>query len=211
MSRLSARPGESEWHDPWTEIVLQGGTRPLRLLVSGWAAHVRALADGRRQIVRILIPGDLCGASRYSSASTRLVTMALTRAHTVGQDDVAGAPGAGRLSALRAEADAREHAGLVDQVVRLGRMSAYERTAHLLLELFDRQSRAGLTQGVSMPLPISQETLADALGLSIVHTNRVLQQLRREGLIVLRAGRVTFPNKEALRNLCGYVAVADDD
>ena len=103
-----------------------------------------------------------------------------------------------------AEAEAQEYAGLVDHIVRLGRMSAYERTAHLLLELFQRQRRAGLAQADSMPLPINQEMLADALGLSIVHTNRVLQQLRRDGFIVSRPGRVIFQDPEALRLVCGY-------
>ena len=92
----------------------------------------------------------------------------------------------------------------VHQTLRLGRLSAYERTASLLIELHERLRRSGAASEAVMPLPLTQEMLADLLGLSIVHVNRILQQLRRENLIVYRSKRVQFPNLAALVQAAGH-------
>jgi CRP-like cAMP-binding protein len=94
----------------------------------------------------------------------------------------------------------------VDQVVRLGRRSALERLAHLIMEVHERLQRTGLADRATLPWPLTQEAMADVLGLSIVHVNRTLQQLRREGLITLRAGRAVIPDVERLAALAGWEA-----
>jgi CRP-like cAMP-binding protein len=81
-----------------------------------------------------------------------------------------------------------QEARLLDSLVRLGRQTAYERVAHLLLELHRRLSVVGLAYDQRFSMPLTQEVLSDALGLSVVHVNRILQQLRREHLIELRSG-----------------------
>jgi CRP-like cAMP-binding protein len=73
--------------------------------------------------------------------------------------------------------------GPYDHIVRLGRLTAYERVAHLVLDIRDRLALVGLAAPDSFPPPLTQETLADVLGLSSVHVNRMLQQLRRDGLV----------------------------
>src|SRR5262249_10318746 len=85
-----------------------------------------------------------------------------------------------------------------------GRLTAYERVAHLLLELFHRLRPVGFTQGNRYLLPLTQEMLADALGLSVVHTNRTLQQLRRDRLIELNSSAVNILQPEALAELADY-------
>ncbi len=86
-------------------------------------------------------------------------------------------------------------------VVNLGQRSAYERTAHLLCELFFRLRAVGLTNGNSCTLPITQGELGDTLGLTIVHTNRMLQDLRRDGLVELKGKHLTILDLSALQKV----------
>jgi Crp-like helix-turn-helix domain len=84
-------------------------------------------------------------------------------------------------------------------LVGLGRRSAYQRIAHVLSEIFVRLHAVGLTQDSSYQLPVSQAELGDALGLSTVHVNRTLQELRRDGLIELRGGKVEIKDWATLK------------
>lgn len=88
-------------------------------------------------------------------------------------------------------------------IVRLGCLDAYEKTANLLLEIAER---LGAGEGESIEFPLTQELLADLLGLSQVHVNRTLQQLRRDKLIELQSGRLTF-QPELLRTAGQYGAL----
>jgi CRP-like cAMP-binding protein len=93
---------------------------------------------------------------------------------------------------------------LLNHLVRLGRQTAYERVAHLLLELSQRSAAVGLADGASSPLPLTQEILADALGLSIVHINRTLQQLRRDGLLDVRGSSLRLLDARQLMTISDY-------
>jgi hypothetical protein len=83
-------------------------------------------------------------------------------------------------------------------------MSAYERTSHMLPELYERLACTGQTRGNSMALPLTQEVFADLLGLSVVHVNRTLQQLRRAGLVAYRSGAFKVLDLLGLAAVCGY-------
>ena len=117
--------------------------------------------------------------------------------------DEVGVPLAGFAEALAATARAEE-AGLCDQVVRLGRQTAYERLVHLILELYERLQKVGLVDGDSFSIPLTQELLADALGLSVVHINRTLQQVRRDKLLEMQSGRVTLLQPDRMRLLADW-------
>jgi len=93
---------------------------------------------------------------------------------------------------------------LVNQVVRLGRQSAYERLIHLLLEFHDRLKARDAVEDGSFVMPFTQEVLSDALGLSTVHTNRTLQQLRREHLIETHAATVRLVDPLLLAEISDY-------
>ena len=174
-----------------------------RAIVSGWAAAARHLSDGRRQILQVYLPGDVLGLSPLYMDEA----IALTSVTTVDARPLAAAlrdaahPTLG-LAWDRAQLARQKQ--LLDHIVRLGRLSAYERTAHLLLELIDRHRRAGLSDGRRMAWPLTQETLADVLGLSVVHVNRILQQLRREGMIALRAGQLVLPDADSLVSIAAW-------
>lgn len=180
-----------------------------KFLISGWAAEVRELKDGRRQIVTFVLPGDPLGLKLRSNKVSLSSTVALTNVETLEAKPVERAllSNEPRWSALRSAlgaAEALEAAHLVSQIVRLGRYTAYERIAHLLLELLDRLAAVHLAEKNSFPMPLTQEVLADATGLSVVHVNRILQQLRREQLVEIRGGRVTLFNRALLAQIADY-------
>lgn len=158
------------------------------VLVSGWACQLRILSDGRRQIFGFLLPGDLFG-SWCGSASIAQTTAVMLKAGRVAdvthlRDLLLEAPQRyPGLSSALASLQSLHEGYLLNHLVRLGRQTAYERVASLLLELNHRLAVVGLVDGASSPLPLTQEILADTLGLSIVHINRTLQQLRRDGLL----------------------------
>jgi CRP-like cAMP-binding protein len=134
--------------------------------------------------------------------------VAITPLHTVDATPVLRAAIAadaspGLVEAVRLLAGMDE-ALLLDQVVRLGRQTAYERICHLLLEFHDRLGDVGLSNNGAFALPLTQEVLADATGLSIVHVNRVLQQLRREQMIDLHGGHAALLDIDHLRQIADY-------
>jgi CRP-like cAMP-binding protein len=203
-----------------TELVRDGEAAPRpQVLVEGWACRQRLLADGRRQIVFVLLPGDPIGFTRRRRPMPFGSVTTLTQAQVSeagllrdsARDSARGAPGeppgreTGLAAALR-EAWEMEEIWLVNQVVRLGRQTAYERVAHFLLELRERLAAVGRVQDNRFTFPITQEVLADALGLSVVHMNRTMQQLRRDGLIEQRATAITLRDVPALVSVADYVS-----
>jgi CRP-like cAMP-binding protein len=170
-----------------------------RFVVSGVAAEVRDLDEGRRQIVQLRLPGEVIEPHELEAV------VAVTKARTADARPFldwltsdAASP-AVRLAWLNLrEEDAHR---LRDHVVRLGRMTARERVAHFLLEVHGRLARAGLVAGQTFHLPLTQETLSDVLGLSCVHVNRTLKALRRGGLIALHQGFVTLADRPGLAGL----------
>jgi len=180
------------------------GSRPggSLFILAGWIAELVTLGDGRRQIIAFRLPGDFTGPAA-AGVETVFLTYGRTVDGTPLQRLQVQSPG-GAASMVSELLKAEEEGRLRQQIVRLGRCSAYERTAHLLLELHERLLEVGLAHSDGFHLPITQEILADALGLSIVHVNRTLQQLRREGQLVLRGSQVTFPDRQALASAVHY-------
>ncbi len=178
------------------------------LIVSGWACRQRLLPDGRRQIFDLLMPGDFVGLNR-SKPLDAAWTVCLTRVELADADRlqtyVMGA--APEHSAPRQVFEilgSLEENRLLDHVVRLGRQTAYERVAHLCVELHRRAQAVGDAESRRFPLPLTQEILADTVGLSVVHVNRVLQQLRRERLIDWRGGVMTLLDPDHLAQICDF-------
>lgn len=191
-------------HLPGAELFGEGFAmgRP-KVLLSGWAARCRVMPDGRRQIFTFVLPGDAIGLCHRVEPVALSTTVGLTK--TVTADASALAEAAfdrseefENIAKAVSIAATLEETSLLDHIVRLGRMTAYERMAHLFLELRWRLAAVGLGGDRRFPMPLTQEVLADALGLSIVHVNRTLQQLRREGLIEAHHGYVEILRPEVL-------------
>jgi CRP-like cAMP-binding protein len=180
------------------------------VLLHGWAGATRTLTDGRRQVLDFLLPGSLIAtqAGLYDVSDCAVlalgpVTLAwLDREVWIGLH--AETP---RLAMALTWLQQREAAHLAERLASLGRRTARERLAHLLVELWVRANAAGLTAEGQLDLPVTQALLADALGLSAVHVNRSLQALRREGLLVQERGGLRDLDLEGLRRVARF----DDD
>ena len=193
---------------PSGELIAEG--EPLanpRLMLDGWATRHRLLRGGRRQICGFVLPGDvfgLCarrhGVALYSTVALTQVTVAPLPLLAEAMRDTPDSA----MGALAWDMVTREETHLVNQVVRLGRQSALERLVHLLLEFHDRLGRVGLVENDRFRMPFTQEVLADTLGLSVVHTNRMLQQLRRERLIVTSGGHICLHDLAQLARIADY-------
>lgn len=173
-------------------VVSHGNNRePLHLITRGWAARLCELDDGSQQITDFVLPGEFCDLSRLDDGLLQSA-VAITPARAVLLDRssllkaIETHPKLG-LALLRLALS--EQAILREWLVCLGRRPKHEHLAHLLCELHERLRRAGLAAGDVFDLPLTQEQLADAMGITAVHTNRVLQRLRKEGVISL-GGRV---------------------
>lgn len=182
-----------------TDIVAEGETYAKAfILKEGWAFRYKLLADGRRQILNLLVPGDIVGP--YSSVADHSVA-ALT-------DAVAGqfspriidehAEDYPHIAATIAWAIGREYEILAGRAVCLGRRTAYERMAYLIAEVLVRLQAVGLADRHSFDFPVTQEILADSLGLSVVHVNRTLRRLRQDGVLVFQSRRVVIANLQGL-------------
>ena len=173
----------------------EDGSPHPRLIVGGWACRPRILPDGRRQMLGLLLPGDMMGDRGERRPLALNPVVALTPVRTIGIGRLVQAvrhqpddhPG---LVRALAAIDRGEEMGLLDHIVRLGCQNALQRVSHLLLELHQRLSAIGLVHAGTFPMPLTQDTLAELLGLSLVHINRIVSQLRREKLVTMRSGIV---------------------
>lgn len=183
------------------EIHSEGGAMPgPQLIVSGWAARVRILPDGRRQLISFLLPGDLVGQCGQPEPLSLSALTAMTDVSICSVPSTADAP---PLASAYAHSVALEQAYLLEQITRLGRMNAQERIASLLLELHERLRLNGMADATGFDIPLTQEHIADALGLTSVHVNRTLQAMRRSDDLRWQGGRVTLTNPAALAHWLG--------
>lgn len=171
------------------------------VLLDGWALRACLLSDGRRQITELFLPGDIISAEPIDQRSSFSIG-AITAVTWCSLHTASVAPGTGLNQALAAVELVNEHS-LRRQIVRLGRLDALDRLTDWLLELHARLDTAGLCVGDAMPLPLTQEVIADALGLTSVHVNRTLSALRRESLIEVQGGRAIILNADRCRARVG--------
>jgi CRP-like cAMP-binding protein len=184
------------------DLVHQGQTdQAAYILVSGWAYSYKLLADGQKQIVDFQIPGDFIGLRsvvlHVSDHNVEPVTdIEVTELYASDLLDVfSDTP---RLAIAVLWAVSRDEAMVVEHLINVGRREAAERTAHFLLELGARLSLVGMGSKAGYACPLSQYLMADALGLSSIHVNRVLRKLRDFGMVTFRDGFVTFDDYDRL-------------
>ena len=174
------------------------------LIVEGWVCRYKLLENGKRQITSIFLPGDLCepfGALPRSMDHTLAALTPAVLAFISPNDVRATAQVSSRVEEalwwdlLFSEALNRE------QIVCLGRRSATERLAHFFCSLHLRLSLVGLEEHFSYNMPLTQIEISDLFGLSVVHVNRSLQELRGSGLLSLRDHRLIIHDLPGLREL----------
>jgi CRP-like cAMP-binding protein len=188
---------------PHQDLVAEGD-RPLdcKLILEGFACRYKLRADGRRQIMSFHIAGDfvdleglLTGEMDHSIGTLSRGRMAVVP-HEIMLNLTESHP---RITRALWRTTLLDAAVFRRWLVGVGRKAANARIAHLLCEMCVRLKAVGLSQNGSYDLPVTQAELGDALGLSTVHVNRTLQNLRSQGLIRLRGGRVTIEDWEGLK------------
>ena len=177
------------------------------ILASGWACSYKLLQDGERQIVGFQIPGDFLALRsvllRVSDHSVVPITD-IEVTEVLASDLLDAFTQTPRLATAIFWAASRDEAMVVEHLVNIGLRSGAERMAHLLLELGARLALVGMGTKAGFACPLSQYELADALGLSAVHVNRVLRQMRDAGLVTFRDGFVTFDDYTRLTELAQF-------
>ena len=191
------------------DMIRQGQSRHSAfILAEGWVCSYKLLSNGSRQILDFKIPGDFLGFHSF------LLRTADTNAEAITQVSATEVPKEEFLGAFRTTphlatailwSASRDEALLVEHLVGIGRRNAAERTAHFLLEMSARLYLVGYGSKSGYACPLSQYLLADALGLSAVHVNRVLRELRELGLVTFQNGYVRFDD------FAGLVSFADFD
>lgn len=202
-AEIEALVGRTEFRRAGTSLAAEGAEmRRAYIVVSGWLLRTRLLSDGRRQVLGCYLAGDLVNFALHADpliacdveclTDVSLVDATPLRRHVAAADDNDRVCRAIRLSLALDEALA------LANVSRLARQSAYERLGLLFLDLHYRLGLVGLADATSFPMPLTQQVLSDALGLSIVHVNRTLKQLRTDGLVERAHKRVILPDPDTL-------------
>lgn len=178
-----------------------------QLLVSGLCARAKAMADGRRQITELHIDGDfvdlhgfLLKRLEHDIVAISPIRMAMVP-HARLKAITEQFPHLTRMLWLSTLMDAAIHR---QWIVSAGRRTALEQVSHLLCELLLRYRVVGQAQKDRLPLTLTQEQLADACGLTPVHVNRVVGQLKADGLLDWRRGEIVFLDFEALAERAGF-------
>ncbi|HEY8707982.1 MAG TPA: Crp/Fnr family transcriptional regulator [Burkholderiaceae bacterium] len=195
---LRVRAGETLIHEGQTDA-------PLYTLLSGWAFRFKTLRDGRRQILTFLLAGDFIGVQqKMGDAAAHGVDTLTDAVFCVFQRDALWElhrqqPSMGfNITWLTAH----EESLVDDTLLSVGRRSAEERIATLLILLFKRAAALQPDGGASgVPFPLTQQHVADGLGLSLVHTNKTLRKLERRGLHRISDGRLYLRDAKALARL----------
>jgi CRP-like cAMP-binding protein len=194
---------------PSDEAVVRAGEEQHSsfILVEGWMARSKDLQSGERQMTELHVPGDFPDLHSFTLKCLDHDIMTLTECtvvmmpHDRLRDITERYPRLGRVYWLCTNVDAAAHRELA---LSLGQRSAISRMAHLFCELYDRLEVIGRTNGDGYEFPLTQRELSEFLGLTVVHANRTLQELRRRGLVECENRQLTILNRRALETVAEF-------
>jgi len=215
LARLEAHEKEaiqglaiSESSYPADAVIIDQGAsiRSIHLVRTGWGCVYRDLSGGERQIIDFPMRCDFVGlrtADGYSYNTIKTITpMSVYEIPLASlEQTIRQMP---RLGMIFIEMLSRQRSMLVEHLTNVGCRSAFVRTAHLLLELSDRVKSCGMGEPDSFYCPLTQYQLADALGLTPIHLNRMIRELREEGLVVFKSYRVEILDRLRLMQIAEY-------
>ena len=194
---------------PGREDLVREGDRPgpIFVVLDGWAYRYKILPDGTRQILAFLMPGDSCDLhvgplAKMDHSIQTIVASDIATIERAAMDSIMG-----RFPEV---AKAMYFAQLVDEgtmrawITSMGRRSSIQRVAHLICELYIRAANIGLAEEGVVVFPLSQVLLADALGMTAVHLNRVLKDLRSRGVMALSRGSLAVTDALQLARIAGF-------
>ena len=191
--------------------LVREGDKPehVHVVLEGFTVRYKGLPDGQRQIMAYLVPGDMCdmhvailGEMDHSIGTLTPCRVAYIPHKSIGELT----DGHPRINRALWWATLVDEATLREWLVSMGRREADAQMAHLFCELLVRLQTVGLATEDGFELPVTQDELGDTLGLSAVHVNRVLQQLRRDGLITFEGKRLTIHDVERLKAFAEFDA-----
>ena len=193
---------------PGGEIIAAGQDQAeLYTLYAGWAIRCKTLPDGRRQILNILLPGDLIGlqgamfeAAAYSVEAITEVQLCLLPRRKM-WSLFENMP---ELAFDVTWLGSREESIVDENLTSTGQRTAAERIAALIIQLYKRLNVLGMVVNGAMPFPLTQQHIADTLGLSLVHTNKSLAKLRKLGMFSQTNSTLLLSNTKALESLAQY-------
>ncbi len=194
---------------PARHDLIREGDRPgpVFIVLDGWACRYKILPNGARQVLAFLMPGDSCDlhVGLLAQMDHCIQTITPARVATIER---------GEMDAMMENhpniARAMYISQLVDEgtmrawITSMGRRTSTERVAHLMCELYLRARNIGLEMDGTLSLPLSQILLADALGMTAVHINRVLNDLRLQGAMALRRGNLDIIDPDMLVRIAGF-------
>jgi CRP-like cAMP-binding protein len=206
---LEAATTRSRQYSPRQDLIREGDPPgPVFVMLEGWACRYKILPSGTRQIMAFLMPGDACDlhVAMLAEMDHGIQAISTAKVATIARVE---------MKALMSDhpnvARAMYTAQLIDEgimrawIVSMGRRSSIERVAHLMCELYLRARNIGLTaEGEAFALPLSQLILADALGMTAVHINRVLKELRVSGAMALSRGSLDILDPTKLVQIAGF-------
>lgn len=208
VAALDAAVGHARKYAPRQDLIREGDEPgPVFVILEGWACRYKILPSGSRQIMAFLMPGDCCDLHVNMLTEMDHSIQAITVAQ------VATIPRTEMQTLLHKHSNiarAMYTAQLIDEgimrawIVSMGRRSSIERVAHLMCELYLRARNIGLTNDGRFALPLSQLVLADALGMTAVHINRVLKKLRQSGAMALSRGSLDILDPAKLVQIAGF-------
>ncbi|MDA9404189.1 Crp/Fnr family transcriptional regulator [Bradyrhizobium sp. CCBAU 45389] len=191
------------------QTVLRDGEEPSEccLIVDGFCVRSKTIPDGRRQILSIHIPGDLPNLQNlhYATVDHDLVALSDCTLAFIGhralKELIRERPGVGEMFWRDTLVDA---AISREWLVNVGQRSTYNRLAHLIIELRERLRLVGRVIDNTFAIPLTQEQLGEAMGVTSVHTNRILRDLRINGVLELQRGTVHILNEHKLQELAQF-------
>ena len=191
------------------QVVVREGDRPgeCGLIVAGFCIRSKTIADGRRQILSIHIPGDLPDLQNLHIATMDHDLVALSDCtlayigHAAMRQLIRARPTVGDIFWRDTLLDA---AVVREWIVNVGLRAAHNRLAHLIVELRERLRLIGQVSGNTFVMPLTQEQLGEAMGVTSDHTNRILRELRLQGVLELQRGTVKILNEDKLQQLAQF-------
>lgn len=191
------------------EVVIRSGEElnSSLILLEGWMARSKDLESGERQVTELHVAGDFADLHSYTLKCLDHDVVTLTDCtvavvpHERIRDLTERYPHLNRVYWFSTNIDAAIHR---EWALSLGQRSAISRMAHLFCELYERLDVVGRTNGKAYELPLTQRELAECLGLTVVHANRTLQELRRRGLIELESKQLTILDRRGLEGVAEF-------
>jgi CRP-like cAMP-binding protein len=191
------------------EVAIRSGERlhSSMVLLDGWMARSKDLQSGERQVTELHIAGDFADLHSFTLKCLDHDVLTLTECtvamvpHDRLKEITERYPHLGRVYWLSTNIDAAMHR---EWALSLGQRSAISRMAHLFCELYVRLDVVGRTKGNACELPLTQRELSECLGLTVVHANRTLQELRRRGLVEMENRQLTILNRRGLEAIAEF-------